>query len=162
MKRIIYTMLAYALIIFAIVACKSTEGLSKTEEKALVEEKINSKNYTFSARTALPLGGPSIPLSSGYYTLKITGDSVIAYLPYYGRSYTAPINPNEGGIKFVSTRFDYAASPKEKGMWNIKIDTQDTPQNSVLTLSVGESGYTTLIVTDNNRQSISFYGEIER
>ena len=41
---------------------------------------------------------------SPYYYLKVSKDTVVAYLPYFGRAYTAPADPTEGGIKFTSTK----------------------------------------------------------
>lgn len=140
--------------------CKSGEGLSKAEVISSVTEKVDAPNYTFVPNTAIPMSGRSINLDSSY-SLKISKDTVESYLPYFGRAYTAPMSPTEGGIKFVSTDFDYTISEKKKGMWNVSIETKDTQTKYKILLNIGETGYTSLTVQETNRQSISFYGKIE-
>lgn len=143
-----------------LVGCKAGESLSKEEKTARIEESVNSKNYTFVARTAIPMGMKSVNLNYDY-TLKVRTDLIDCYLPYYGRAYTAPMDPSEGGIKFISTDFGYEMSDKKKGVWNVDIQTNDTNGKNRLNLSITNSGSATLTVSDNNRQSITFYGEIE-
>lgn len=141
-------------------SCKSGENLSKAEVISLVTEKVEASNYTFVPSTALPVSGRAVNLDRSF-SLKISKDSIESYLPYFGRAYTAPISPTEGGIKFASTDFDYTISEKKKGMWNVSIETKDTRTRYKILLNIGETGYTSLTVQDTNRQSISFYGKIE-
>ena len=123
-----------------------------------IKSLIESKNYVFKAQTVFPLGGRSRILTSDY-DLRILGDSVVAYLPYFGRAYSAPIDPSQGGIHFTSTQYDYKMQPNKKG-WNITILPKDTRDARELSLNITTSGYATLMVSSNNRQSISFNGYI--
>lgn len=141
--------------------CKITDGLSKEEKISFYENKIINTNYTFIPSSAIPSNGMKTVHLNSSYALKISKDTIISYLPYFGRAYTAPYPNGEGGIKFSSTDFEYKTSPKNKGMWNINIETKDTTPKYQLIMNIGETGYTTLIVQENNRQSISFYGQIE-
>ena len=159
MKRIIYRTLVTAVILSGIAACKSIQSLSKEEKIVLVKDKIDSQKYSFEVRTALPTSGRSVNLTTGGYTLHVNNDSIIAYLPYFGRAYVAPINPSEGGIKFTSTNFNYKSTLNKNG-YNINIKTFDTQGKTILNLSIFDNGKGSLTVTDNNRQPISFYGEI--
>ena len=104
-------------------------------------------------------GGGLISLSGSNYELKITPDSVFAYLPYYGRAYTAPIGNDESGIKFTSTKFTYE-STKAKKVWRITIAIKDTKDNQRLNLSISENGYASLNISSNTKQSITFNGYI--
>ncbi len=156
MKALITTTLI-ALFIFS---CKSGENLSKQEIITEITNKIESGNYTFIPQTAIPMGGKSININYSY-SLKVSKDTIESYLPYFGRAYVAPSPMDEGGIKFVSTDFDYTISDKKKGMWDVTIDTKESPKRYKLTLKIGDTGYTTLTVLDNNRQPINFYGKIE-
>lgn len=159
MKTYVYK-LSIALAAILLVSCKATNSLSTEERKAQIENNISSMNYTFVPRTALPMGGQSINLTYSF-SLKVSKDTIDAYLPYFGRAYTAPIDPSQGGIKFVSTDFEYKISEKKKGMWNVDIVTKDTREKTVMNLSISETGGATLSVNDNNRQSITFYGELK-
>ena len=142
-----------ATVSFALLA--SAQELDKEKVKSLVE----SKNFVFKVQSVQPMGGPSRQMTSDY-DLRLLGDSVVSYLPYFGRAYTAPDPGDPGGINFTSTTFEYKAKPKKKGGWNIEIRPKDTRDVRQLTLSVGETGYSQLQVTSNNRQSISYYGYI--
>jgi hypothetical protein len=128
---------------------------SPDEIKKLVE----SKNYVFKAQWVNPQVGTSRQLTSDY-DLAIAGDTVISYLPYFGRAYAAPVNPSEGGIKFTSTKFDYKLSNGGKS-WRVTIKPKDAPEVQQLYLDIFDNGNATLQVTSTNRQGISFNGYVE-
>src|SRR3954453_23196401 len=56
------------------------------QEKARIQNLINSKNYVFVAQQALPLGGRTINLTTTY-SLRLTGDTLVSDLPYFGRAF---------------------------------------------------------------------------
>jgi len=71
----------------------------------------------FNAETAYPQHGDSNSLSVGY-DMRVSKDSVVVFLPYYGRAYVAP-NSSEGGIAFTSPQFEYAIQQQRNFGWNI-------------------------------------------
>ncbi len=132
----------------------------KVQKTAEIKQMVNSKNFVFKAQFALPMGGSSFQLTSEY-DVRVSKDTVICYLPYFGRAYSAPMNPSEGGIRFTSKDFIYTATNKRKGGWDIVIKPKDVRDIQQLTFYLSESGYGSLQVTDNNRQPISFNGYYE-
>jgi len=124
-----------------------------------VRTMLEAKNFVFKAQTALPMGGRNVNLTSDY-DLTVRPDSVTSYLPYYGRAYTAPVNPGEGGIKFTSTSFDYQSAKEKKNRWVITIKPHDTPDVQDITLDVFDNGTASLHVNNQNRQAISFQGYV--
>ncbi len=135
---------------------------NKEDDKAgSINNLISAKNFVFKAQFALPMGGRSIQLTSDY-DVQIKGDTVQAYLPYFGRAFSAPMNPNESGIQFTSTHFDYqqTASKKKKQSWNITIQPKDAQDVRQLIFRVFENGSATLQVVSNNRQTISYNGYV--
>ena len=148
---------------------------SAQTDKATTAKLVDAKTMTFNATSAQPLAsadinavlskmpggqGSTIQLSGSRYELNITKDSVVAYLPYYGRAYTATMNPDDSGIKFKSKDFTYKAQQKKKGNWIITINPKDTKDGQQLILNVGTTGYAMLSVSSNNRQPINFSGFI--
>lgn len=145
-------------------------------DKATTAKILDAQNYVFVATTANPLnasdinqvmrsmpgfngGGGVINLTGGSYDLKVTKDSVTAYLPYYGRSYTPKMGGNdESGIKFKSKDFTYKNVLRKKGNRLITLVPKDVKDNYSLTLLVTPTGYATLSVTNNTQQPISFNG----
>lgn len=116
--------------------------------------------FIFNAQQASPLGRNTIHLTFGY-DLKVSKDSVICYLPYFGRAFSAPLPNSEGGIRFTSTDFTITKNQVKKGGWNVIIKPNDVKDVRELNLSVSKNGYGTLYVSSNRRQSISFYGLVE-
>lgn len=138
---------------------------------------VEAKNYVFVASSANPLnaadinnvmsrmpgytGGGNINLTGSSYNLTVTPDSLVSYLPYYGRSYTPKIgDPNDSGIKFKSKDFTYKSTPNKKGGWLILINPKDVKDNYNLTLSITKAGRATLSITSNSQQAISYEGNI--
>lgn len=119
---------------------------------------IESKNFVFVAQSASPqqLGTRSL---TSEYDLTIAGDSLISFLPYFGRAYVAPIDPTKGSLMFTSTKFSYTSEKKKKN-WQIAIKPSDNNEVQQLFFDISESGYATLRIIPLNKQSISFNGYI--
>ncbi len=120
---------------------------------------VNAKNYIFQADDAFPLKGNIIHLSFGY-ALKVTPDTIICNLPYYGQAYQANLAQKDSGYKFTSTHFDYKAEVRKKGGWNITIKPKDAGYGLQLDLTIQPTGSANLQITSNDRQSISYSGAI--
>jgi hypothetical protein len=131
----------------------------KDAKAAAIRRIIEAKNYVFTAQIMAPMGGMTRNLTS-VYDLTVTPDTVISYLPYFGRAYTAPIDPTQNGLQFTSVKFDYKITDRKKGGWDIYIVTKDQADNERMSLIVFENGIATLQVTSNNRQPISFNGYV--
>jgi len=139
---------------------------------------VADKNYTFVANTAMPMsnndisrvlammpgsqGGGSINLTGSQYDVRVTKDSVVAYLPYYGRSFQAPMDPTQGGIKFTSKDFTYTESKNKKGSYTIQINTKDVKrENYRFTINISTNGYASLTASSMNKQPIIFNGYLD-
>ena len=161
--------------IFAtVVVLLATLNSSAQTDKAIAANMIASKQFTFIATSATPMntqdiskimgkmqGGAQsslINLSGDGYDVKITADSVVAYLPYYGRSYSAPMNPSDGGIKFTSKKFDYKTKKGKKGNWSVDLIIKDRNENYRLNFMISENGNGSLTINSNSKQSISYQG----
>lgn len=149
-NKLLFTLLS--LIIFFNVAA------AQKLDQASVQKLINSKNFVFKAETVLPLSGGARQLTPDY-DMRFLGDSIISYLPYFGRAYVADIN-GEGGIHFTSTEFAYKITGRKKGGWDIDIKLKDTRDVRQLHFIISEEGYATLQVISENRQAISYNGYI--
>lgn len=161
MKKITLPYIGILLFVMTIlVSCKSSDPLARQRAIEAFDQKVESSKYTFTARQAFPMSGRNIHLTSGY-TLKITPDTISAYLPFFGRAYSAPIPGNDAGIKFTSTRFEYQLSEKKKGIYRVSINILDNPNNYRLSMVIGDGGSGTVNINQKDKQSISFQGIIE-
>jgi len=142
----------------------ATFAQSKTEDKkaaklAAIKTMVESQNYVFKPQSASPMGGRVRQLTSDY-DLKVTKESIISYLPYFGRAYSVPIDPTKGGIQFTSKNFDYTLTPGKKDGWNVLIKPKDYSDVQQMTLNISSTGYASLQMTSTNRQPISFNGTV--
>ena len=126
-------------------------------DAAATKRIVEAKNYIFKAQTMTPARGSLHQLTSEY-DLTVKGDSVVAYLPYFGRAYSAPIN-SEGGINFTSAKSGYTLKQK-KNRYEITIEPGDVTDVQQLYLDIYENGRANLRVVSINRQSISYGGYI--
>lgn len=150
-----------ALLIIVLLAGVSAAATAQDKKDAAgVQQIVESKNYIFKAQTASSQRGRTRQLTPGYdFTVKT--DSVIAYLPFYGRAYTAPVNSTDGGIKFTSTDFSYFIKKGKKNSWEISIRPKDATDVQEVFLSIYSSGTASLRVTNTSRDGMSYNGYIE-
>ena len=92
------------LIILTLICAGS--AIAQNEKNNPVKSAIETKHYVFKARTAMPVNGSPRQLTSEY-DLTINNDSLVAYLPYFGRAYSAIPGRTTDGINFTSTDFTY-------------------------------------------------------
>lgn len=151
--------------IFLLVAGLSTtvsaqSRKEKKEQKAkAVKERIVSENYKISVTTAYPRRGKSVQLSSPY-SLGIRNDSVFSYLPYYGRAYSVPYDGGKGLI-FNAPIKEYEMTTNRKGDARITFKARNPEDMYTFNVEVFSNGSASIRVNMNNRESISFHGDLE-
>ncbi len=143
--------------------CSSTKKPSSYQgdlSASDIKDMVDSHRFTFVAESVNPNRGRFRTLTSRY-DVRVSSDSLVSYLPYFGRAYTAPIDPSEGGIHFTSTDFSYDVTNNGSDKWNllIKPKSQDVRQ---LNFTIFGNGSATLSVTSNSREPISFNGHLQK
>jgi hypothetical protein len=154
--------------VFLLLGAFTTGGLfaqdtptgKKAEKTAKIKSLIDSRNYVFVAQNAYPMSGRMRNLTSDY-NVAVSVDSVVSYLPYFGRAYTsADYGTNRSPLDFKTKSFDYTANPGKKDGWSITIKPKDHKSVQSMNLTVSSEGYASLQVTSNDRSAISFNGYI--
>ncbi|MBC7905109.1 MAG: DUF4251 domain-containing protein [Gemmatimonadaceae bacterium] len=131
------------------------------QDSTSVEAMVNAKNFSFKPHTAMLLGGGVRQLTGGF-ELKVSKDKLIVYLPYFGRAYSAPLDPSRGALDFTSKSFLYEATERKKGGYDVIIRPKDGSDVQQMVLLISESGSASLQINSNNRQPISYNGVISR
>jgi hypothetical protein len=131
----------------------------KKDKKAEIKAIVEAQNYVFKAQTALPTAGSTRQLTSDY-DLRVSKDTIISDLPYFGRAFTAPLNPSEGPLQFTTTRFQYMVSANKKGGWNVTITPKDLTDPREIIMTIFDNGSASMVVNSTNRQPISFNGYV--
>lgn len=135
---------------------------SKEEKKGLeaedVKKTIETQRFTIEVDRALPMGGKAINLTS-LYSLEMRGDSVISYLPYFGRAYSLPYGGGDG-LHFETSITDYQLTFDKKGTAQIKFVARTTDDTFRFNVHLFSNGSATINVTPTNRQSITYQGDL--
>lgn len=134
---------------------KQRDFIQAAQIRIMVEE----QRYYFMAQSTTPSRGGMRQLT-GRDNLRVTKDTLVSDLPYFGRSYTASYGTSDGGIKFTSVDFDYKVEPRKKGGWNITIQPKEMNTCREMNLIIYSDGSASLNVSSNDKQPISFKGMI--
>ena len=131
-------------------------ALQKAETKMLVE----NKTFVFDVQTVNPMRGRTVHVTSDY-DVRIQNDSIYSYLPFYGRAYSINYGGTQSPLIFEQAIEGFVSTKTKNGY---SIDVHARNQNDMLDFSfhVTESGSTTLTVNSVNRQSISYFGQLEK
>ena len=149
------------LVVLMITSACSSSKLSDEEKKAKeyrIALQVRNRDYTIETSRAIPMRGGSINLSYGY-DLKISKDSVYAYLPYYGVVQSAPMG-SDGGIRFATLMTDYNITPTKDG-WNVRFRIDSREQKHDFMLSIFKNGRSSITVTPLQRDRITYWGEMK-
>ncbi|HEY8959295.1 DUF4251 domain-containing protein [Chitinophaga sp.] len=147
-------------VISASLFAQGTKAQQKADKIARIKSLIEAQNYVFVAQNALPMSGRMRNLTSEYNVI-VGADSVISYLPYFGRAYTsADYGATKSPLDFKTKSFDYNVTPGKKDGWNITIKPKDHRSVQSFNLSVSSEGYASLQVTSSDRSPISFNGYV--
>ncbi|HTD41721.1 MAG TPA: DUF4251 domain-containing protein [Mucilaginibacter sp.] len=140
---------------------QNTRKDKKAEKEATIKKNVDGRHYTFSATYMLPLRGGAKAITDVYYDLRVTKDSLIVYLPYYGQAYfDVPYN-GDSGMKFTSTKFSYDVKEKKKGGWEIVMKPSDVKNIEQLRLYISSDGYASLSINSVNRDFIDYNGYLK-
>jgi Domain of unknown function (DUF4251) len=96
------------------------------------------------------------------YDVTISKDTMVSYLPYFGRAYTAPMGTTESGLNFTSTNYSYTVTPGKKNAWMVSIKPHDYTDVQQYLFTIFDNGSATLNVTSVSRDAISFMGYIKK
>lgn len=162
-KRIPIYKITFLLSLCVLMASCLTQK-EKEANKSQIIAMIKNNRFKFEAQQANPLRPNIISANlrqlNGYYGLSLSKDSLKCYLPYFGVARQAPYNSNDNGLDFISTDFSYDKVEKSDGSYEITIVPNDTDKANKLYFTISENGSATLNVTSNNRDPISFTGNI--
>ncbi len=138
--------------------CSSSKALTAEEaaQEAALRKAIENRELVVDVDRMLPMSGPSRSLTSSY-SLEINGDKVNSNLPYFGRAYSVPYGGGDG-LVFESTITDYQSSFDNKGKATIEFKTKTDEDQFIYRVEIFSNGSSSINVTSENRQSISFSG----
>lgn len=157
--QIILLFLIVAITSFDIACAQAKSKTDQVSKEALIKNLVDSQNFVFVPQTISPMRGSTRQLTS-YYDLTISKDSLVSYLPYFGRAYVAPVDPTRSSLDFTSTNFDYIKTANKKKGWDVLIKPKDQTDIRQLSFHIFDNGSASLIIASLNREPITFQGYI--
>jgi hypothetical protein len=148
-----------SLLVLIQISCSSSKTIGDEEKIAQVKQQIESQRYSISVDYMLPNRAAARSLTT-LYSLAVRGDTLISYLPYFGRAYSIPYGGGSGLI-FTATLIDYSFSFNYKGTARISLRARSESDIFLFYIEVFSNRRANIRVTSNNREGISFSGQLE-
>lgn len=120
---------------------------------------ISERNFTLTATTAMPMGGPSKRLD-GSYGFQVKNDSVYSYLPYYGRAFSVPYGGGEG-LNFDGLIHNYTVEQTKRNNTRINLSVVTKEDTYKIMLEIGIDGGALIQISPNNKQGMTFNATLE-
>lgn len=162
-KHTISFMLSVGLVILVAIIfakCSSTK-VGSTLDKQAITKMINDHSFIFEAEKMNPLRGRTRILTSSY-DVRVNNDSIVSFLPYFGRSYSAPMDPSKVVTQFTSTDFTYNVNQLKEDQWRVTLQPRDQSAIQELSFLIFENGSATLQLQLTTSDAISFMGNLKK
>ena len=147
-------------LILIVAGCSPVKQAAVTASNEEIEQAIAADNWIFIADRALPQRGRSRNLT-GQYEVRCSKDTIIVYLPYFGRAYSGPVLETRSPLDFKSTDFTVSKAQNDKGRWNITIRPKDYREVQSFDFMLFNNGSAQLNIQLTSRSSISFNGNVK-
>ncbi|MDR6159595.1 hypothetical protein QF023_003111 [Chryseobacterium sp. SLBN-27] len=154
--------------------CSSQSNMNPQAVTALV----NSQDFSFQAQRANPTnydvinvmtsmpnapGTRILDLTGGNYSIDLKPNNLEVVLPYFGRVFNPTYgNTSQSSYRFTSKDFTVNKTQNKKGVWIIRIKTNDVKTVDEIIIEVTKSGKAFTSIRSNDRQPISYDGYITK
>lgn len=135
-----------------------TEVEKEPGKEKQTELLVNSRDFVFRARRAIPSSGSSVDLTTNQNFVRFKPDFIESYMPFFGRAYSG-VGYGDTGLHFKGKPEEFTIERRRKN-FEISATVRGETDNFKLFLTVSPGGNATLSIISNNRQSISYRGEI--
>lgn len=161
MKKSQFLMVISLLLTVILAGCATSEerAAQKAERVKKVTAALNERHFKIAIAHMHPLKGPSKAVSYGY-SVEVRNDSLISYLPYFGRAYNVPYGGGKG-LNFSAPVESYQEEVGKNGKRHIEIGLTNDEDSYLYTLDVFDNGSSSVSVSSRQREQISYTGDIE-
>ena len=142
------------------IGCKISEekAAQMAELSANVTNALNNRDYKIAIDRMYPMRGSSRHVSFGY-SVEVRNDTLISYLPYFGRAYNVPYGGGKG-LNFTAPISSYQEFMKRNGQRHIEIGVTNDEDTYFYTIEVFNNGSSSIDVQARQRERISYSGDI--
>ena len=150
-------MLLASVLLLGACATQEERAARKAERARMVTAALNAREYKIDISRMIPSKGPSKSVST--YSIEVRNDSLISYLPYFGRAYNVPYGGGKG-LNFSAPISKYTEGEKKNGQREIEISVTNSEDTYLYVLNVFDNGSSSLYVRSRQREQISYTGDM--
>ena len=151
------------LLALLMVACSSLTSAEKAERQLktalAVEKALSERHYKVEIAIMYPNRGKAVNVSPDF-SLEVKGDTLISYLPYFGRAYNVPYGGGKG-LNFTAPITEYHSEKGRKGESQITIKAQNEEDVYTFFLEIYNNGNASVSVRSREREPIRFSGDMQ-
>ena len=161
MKKILLFILLCGMVSACAVSeeAKREKALSKVLLAREVRNSIENRHFTIDVKICQPLRSRPINLST-LYSLEVEGDTIISYLPYFGRAYSIPYGGGKA-LNFQGRISAYEAAEVKDGKYLINIGVSNEEDDYLYRIQMFDNGKADIEVMSRNRDRINFTGDFD-
>ena len=160
MKKLTVILMA-ATLCCGCVSQKSSTKVERFEQDAqLIQAALNEHKFTVEVDHVYPSRFPAQHLDYGY-EITVRNDSLISYLPYFGRAYSLPYGGGKG-LNFKARISQYQTKRNKKDLTRIDLTAQNEEDIYQYQVEIFDNGSADIQVLSRQRESIRFTGTFKK
>jgi hypothetical protein len=128
--------------------------------KKTLQQKIESKDFTFFVDRCLPTGLETSTYNSDVI-LKIKNETAYANLPFHGLLSVNPQQMTEGPINFNGPMKEFSMNYDSIKGWNLFFNVDGDPYSYQVTMEISTKGKAIVKVKSTKRSTMTFFGDID-
>ncbi|MCR5131621.1 MAG: DUF4251 domain-containing protein [Prevotella sp.] len=143
----------------------ATSNMTREEKAAMelrmaqaVEDSLAHRTFTVDVNFVTPQRMPSRSLTYGY-GVKVKGDTIDSYLPFFGRVYRADFG-DQTGLNYVDRIVSYQGVKVKKDRYEVELIVRRRLETLIYRFDIFSNGRVSLMVRSDNRDTMSFSGEL--
>lgn len=160
MKKVLCLSLLFVAAAFLWSSCATSEekAAQMAQFSANVINALNNRDYMIAIDRMYPMRGSSRHVSYGY-SVEVRNDSLISYLPYFGRAYNVPYGGGKA-LNFTAPIVSYQEFLKRNSLRHIEIGVTNDEDTYLYTIDVFDNGNASVDVRARQRERISYSGNV--
>lgn len=155
---VLYAVLAFV-VLFTGCATPADRAVEQTERTGKVAAALGDRHYKIVVTMMNPLRGGSRQVSPEFF-LEVKGDTLVSYLPYFGRAYQVPYGGGKG-LNFTEVIKDYETQVMKKGRTQVTMKVKNEEDTYLFRVDVYDNGEAHIALQPQQRERISYSGEID-
>ena len=146
------------MLIITLVSCTTTKKTIAV--KKTLEQKIESKDFTFFVDRCLPTGLENSTFNSDV-VLKLKNEIAYANLPFHGLLNVNPQQMTEGPINFNGEMKDFSMHYDKTKGWNILFKVEGNPYTYQVIMQISNKGNGIVKVESTKRSTMTYFGDVD-